>query len=474
MTPMTRSLFPGRALIAVSAALTSLFATALASADYQANKYTEPGTNLVLEYNLYVPANVVAGTKYPLLVYLHAANNDPMPHRTLSSDGKGWVPQLMTADGGKTTAYYMIPISQTNASGWGDPVGPITDAEKFEGRLTVVVLKELLTKYPTIDPDRLYVTGASMGARGSWDMMRRYPDLFAAGAPCASPADPADAPIYVKQNIFSVNGSNDPVVQPNRDTIAAIRKACGNPIYMELAGHGHDSWRSIYPMPQFIAWMFAQRRGVPWVTPPPTPAQLMASEQPPVNGLTAGQEQVVAPTNCPGAWTGGVAGSGTGPGGGGAANNGGAANSSGGASTSGGAANGSGGAASSSGGATGTNAGASSSAGSPSTPVGNAGSSNVGPVAGGSSNVDPGTPAASGGSAPNAAAGSSSPTGEPTTVTDAPNTDASGTNQSSGCSVSTRAASPRLPAATLLMLLSCAALRRRRSERKSATTRTAG
>ena len=298
----------------------SLFATLGVAlpvrADYEPNKFVEPGTNLVLEYNLYVPDGVVAGTKYPLLVYLHAANNDAMPHRTLSSDGKGWVPQLMTADGGKTKAFYMIPISQTNASGWGDPVGPIMNEEKFEGRLTVVVLKELLTKHP-IDPDRLYVTGASMGARGTYDLLRRYPDFFAAGAPAASPASPADAAIYARQNIWAIMGSVDPVVQPNRDTIAAIRKACGNPIYTELDGHGHDSWRSIYPMPEFIAWMFAQRRGVPWteVSKAPTPEQILAAEQAPVKGLNATQPLVVTPNCTPSGLGGSGAGGGASSGG---------------------------------------------------------------------------------------------------------------------------------------------------------------
>ena len=176
-----------RARILLTSALvggTLMVGTAHAQ-QYQANKYTEPGTGLVLEYNLVAPTTVVAGTKYPLLVYLHAASNVEPPNRTLSSDGKGWVPQMMSADKAKTPAYWMIPISQTNSSGWGDPISPITGTQKFEGRLTVVVIKELLTKYQ-IDPDRLYVTGASMGARGSFDLMRRNPDLFAAGAPMAS------------------------------------------------------------------------------------------------------------------------------------------------------------------------------------------------------------------------------------------------------------------------------------------------
>ena len=162
----------------------------------------------------------------------------------------------------------------------------------------MVVLKELLAKHP-IDPDRLYVTGASMGARGTYDLLRRYPDFFAAGAPAASPASPADAAVYARQNIWAIMGSVDTAVQPNRVTIAAIRKVRGNHIYSELDGHGHDSWRSIYPMPEFIAWMFAQRRGVPWteVSKAPTPEQILAAEQAPVKGLNATQPLVVTP-NC--------------------------------------------------------------------------------------------------------------------------------------------------------------------------------
>jgi hypothetical protein len=308
-TPLARALLLGGAF-----AIGTFVAETAQAQTYQANKYTDPATNEVLEYNLVAPTTIVPGTKYPLLVYLHAASNVSPPNRTLSSDGKGWVPQMMSADKAKTPSYWMIPISQTNSSGWGDPISPVTGPQKFEGRLTAVVVRELLTKLP-IDADRLYVTGASMGARGTFDLLRRNPDLFAAGAPMASPALPEDAAIYATQNIWSVNGENDPVVQPNRDTIAAIRKLGGNPIYTELKGHGHDSWRSIYPMPEFTAWIFAQRKGVPWdkVSMAPTPAQLSAAGV----TTTAGQDVVVTPPGGSFGGGSGVAGAGGGSAGGG-------------------------------------------------------------------------------------------------------------------------------------------------------------
>lgn len=266
-----------------------------ARADYVGNKYTEPGTGLVLEYNIYVPTGYDPAKKYPLMVVLHAANTNQIPPpRTLSSDGKGWAPLFIgTAHQATDPSFFMIPISQTNMGGWGRPDQPITTEEMFEGRLTVQVLKsEVMTKY-SIDPARLYITGPSMGARGTWDIIRRYPNMFAAAAPAAGPALPEDAPLYLNQNIWAICGEVDPIVQGERDAITAIRKLGGNPIYTELAGHGHDSWRTVYPDPQFVPWMFAQRLGVPWWTVSKAPVAVAGAT------LTTGWPTTMPPANLP-------------------------------------------------------------------------------------------------------------------------------------------------------------------------------
>lgn len=287
-----------------------------AHAQKLANRFVEPGTNLVLEFNLIMPAGHNAAMKYPLLVCLHAAGS-PIP-RTLSM-GCYEGPISQNA-GASNPSFYMVPISQTDASGWGDPLGPVTGAQKFEGRLTVVAIKDLFIKYPSIDQDRIYVTGPSMGARGAWDLIRRNPDFFAAAAPMAGPALAADAALYVNQNIWAVNGENDTggnVVALNRSAIVAIRALGGNPIYTELAGHGHDSWRTIYPLPAFAQWIFKQRRGVPWA--------MSGAATPSLPGipLTPGQAIVVTPVGGSGGRSGG------GTGGSGTAGNGGSAGQSG-------------------------------------------------------------------------------------------------------------------------------------------------
>jgi hypothetical protein len=260
-------------------------------ADYVGNKYTDATTGQVLQYNVFVPTGYDATKKYPLLVFLHAANTNQIPPpRTLASDGVGWTGSFINTPHQATDpSFFMIPISQTNMSGWGEATDPITTPEKFEGELTIKVMKsDVMTKY-NIDPTRLYITGPSMGGRGTWDILRRYPGLFAAAAPAAAPASPTDAALFVNENIWAICGQVDPIVQGERDTITAIRKLGGNPIYTELAGHGHDSWRWVYPDPQFVPWMYAQRLGVPWWT----------VSKPPVAPFTGGTPQATLSPDWP-------------------------------------------------------------------------------------------------------------------------------------------------------------------------------
>ncbi len=352
----------------------------------------------------------------------------------------------------------MIPISQTNASGWGEATDPITTAEKFEGRLAVLVLRqEVMTKYP-IDPSRLYITGPSMGGRGTWDILRRYPGLFAAAAPAAAPALASDAPLYVNNNIWAICGEVDPIVQGERDTITAIRALRGNPIYTELAGHGHDSWRWIYPDPQFVPWIYAQRLGVPWWTVSQPPTAPFSADSPPAT-LSTGWPVVVTPPNL-GTSFGGASGS-----------SGGAAGAGGQPGAGGSGAGGAAGAGPASSGAAGTSAGAvtggagGSGQGASGGIVGQGGSGIVGPAgASGSSATGAGGQPGLGGSATGLPGGGSGGVGGGSAGSNG--SQASG-GESAGCSCRMAARTTSSSAASALILLGFLVFGRRRRSRRS-------
>lgn len=132
------------------------------------------------------------------------------------------------------------------------------------------------------DPDRVYLTGLSMGGNGTWHLAYRYPERFAAIAPiCAfvvvppggrdfRSAVPLDSGVpYVtlarrlgRLPTWIFHGEVDPTVPVADSRLAAeaIRRTGGDVKYTEFPGMEHNVWDAVYASPQFIEWFFAQRR----------------------------------------------------------------------------------------------------------------------------------------------------------------------------------------------------------------------
>jgi len=79
--------------------------------------------------------------------------------------------------------------SEINRAGKGSDV-PKEPGDQM--RMTLDLVDAALEEYP-IDPDRVYVTGLSMGGFGTWDAIQRRPKLFAAAVPVCGGGDAAQA-----------------------------------------------------------------------------------------------------------------------------------------------------------------------------------------------------------------------------------------------------------------------------------------
>ncbi|WP_432570215.1 prolyl oligopeptidase family serine peptidase [Kineococcus sp. SYSU DK005] len=60
-----------------------------------------------------------------------------------------------------------------------------------------------------VDPDRIYITGLSMGSMGTWDILPRHPDLFAAALPVTGYADLDSAPVVADIPIWATHSIDD-------------------------------------------------------------------------------------------------------------------------------------------------------------------------------------------------------------------------------------------------------------------------
>jgi len=159
-------------------------------------------------------------------------------------------------------AFVVAPQAPAGQGGWADAQcnAPIQFPERPAAAmgLALEILERLQEEF-SIDPQRLYVTGMSLGGCGTWDVIARYPGRFAAAVVLVGNGDPRTAPRLVDTPLWVFNGARDPFVTYARSMVAAIRKAGGKPLYTEYADRGHNVGDRTYCEPDLLPWVFAER-----------------------------------------------------------------------------------------------------------------------------------------------------------------------------------------------------------------------
>jgi predicted peptidase len=307
---MRRSNFGVYLVLFASMARTAAAADVAEFIDYS---LTAPRGNVVLPGRLYVPPEAVADptTMRPLVVFLHgggAAGTDNVT-QVLHT------PDFLLDEAKRRGAYLYVPQA------------PSTWASTSIIDFVMMMIDRAVTER-NLDVDRLYATGYSNGGGGTWNLLSRHPDRFAA-AMTVSGVAPASG--FVAQNllgtaILAVHARDDATVPVarSRDVVSGILAAAGeslptypstgsdqillvsNPayefhrlavdeqppgsttnffiarpdlelMYFESPNGGHTGLLSVYYAPPIYDWMFSHG------APVPEPATLVLS----CVGLTA-------------------------------------------------------------------------------------------------------------------------------------------------------------------------------------------
>lgn len=127
--------------------------------------------------------------------------------------------------------------------------------------LVLDLIKELESSY-SIDINRRYVLGQSMGGFGTFAILTMQPNMFAAAVPVCGGGDESKAAQIAHIPIWAFHGELDQAVrvERSRNMIAALTKAGGKPKYTEYKGEGHTIWTSVVMEPDLLGWMFSQKR----------------------------------------------------------------------------------------------------------------------------------------------------------------------------------------------------------------------
>lgn len=226
---------------------------------------SEDGTTL--PYRMYVPYEYDESKEYPVLVVLHGAGERGTDNR---ANLEHMVRDMFSHPNTPLAeAIVIAPQCPQAPNQWVDTPWArgnySVDALKMSNELNAVLelLWEIEDEFST-DDDRYYITGLSMGGFGTWDMIMRNPDLFAAAIPICGGADPAYAEEICDVPIYTVHSTDDTIV-PVSGTQAMVKalKEAGSPvIYKELEGHGHGVWNWAAQNADLWEWLFAQNKSL--------------------------------------------------------------------------------------------------------------------------------------------------------------------------------------------------------------------
>jgi predicted peptidase len=113
-----------------------------------------------------------------------------------------------------------------------------------------------------VDPNRIYLTGLSMGGTGTWTLCAAYPEFFAAIIPICGRGMFTMGNRLKHTPAWIFHGEDDEVipVSESRRMAQVLQEAGGDVTLTLYPGVGHDSWTRAYDNPDIYTWLLRHSR----------------------------------------------------------------------------------------------------------------------------------------------------------------------------------------------------------------------
>jgi len=196
-----------------------------------------------LGYLLYLPPEWTPNAKVPLLLFLHGSGERGNDLALVMKHGP---PRLV--DRGQH-----LPLIV---------VSPQCPAEtRWEPELLLELLDSVQARYAA-DPDQVFVSGLSMGGSGTWDLVARAPERFAAAMPICGKGNVDSVAALARVPVWIIVGDRDRemLVTNCREMARLLNERQADVKLSILHGVGHDSWTLTYSTPEMYDWMLRHRR----------------------------------------------------------------------------------------------------------------------------------------------------------------------------------------------------------------------
>ena len=235
------------------------------------NYTSESGKTYALPYRVYLPDGYEESNaaEFPVLLFLHGygeiGNDNTKQIRILGGSNlfleklvKNGSCVIIAPQCNDPAEYNWVPIGHA----WNTGSRTLTENPTITLEAATALLKEYIAE-GKIDTKRVYVSGISMGGYGTWEIIARNPELFAAAVPLCGAGIPSKAAELKDMAIWAFHGLADPTVPASgtKDMEKAIKEAGGTKFKATYyAGIGHNIWPYAYAEEGLIDWILSQSK----------------------------------------------------------------------------------------------------------------------------------------------------------------------------------------------------------------------
>ncbi len=221
---------------------------------------------ITLPYRIYVPEDYDASKAYPVVLFLHGAGERGNDNAAQLKNGIG---EMFKKVGSPILDSIVIApqcpsgMKWVNVSAWTQCTYSTDQIAESPALAAVVQLLEKLPDSYNINKNKIYATGLSMGGYGTWDLLIRHGDMFAAGIPVCGGCDINKADLLLNTPIRTFHGLKDPTVPPTgtQTMYSRITSLGGKLIEFTPYPNGvHSIWTQAYSEQGLAEWLFAQTK----------------------------------------------------------------------------------------------------------------------------------------------------------------------------------------------------------------------
>ncbi|WP_300437451.1 prolyl oligopeptidase family serine peptidase [Christiangramia sp.] len=226
--------------------------------------------NDTLNYRILFPDNFSENEKYPVVLVLHGAGERGDDNEAQLVHGSDLF--LQAENRKKFPAIVIFPQAPKNDY-WAK-VEVKRDTMPFQFNFKnkeeptksldlVMKMMDSVINQKFVDKEKVYVGGLSMGGMGTYELLYKKPEMFAAAFAICGGANPEIAQDYPKGfNIWIFHGEKDDIVPPalSKAMARSINHHGGNAKVSLYPDDNHNSWDSAFSEPYLLPWLFSKER----------------------------------------------------------------------------------------------------------------------------------------------------------------------------------------------------------------------